>query len=129
MTMTVSDKNDIDFDMNALDALLNEATHDPAVQPNDAFMARVLDDAMTQRPMPRSVQPSLWEQATTMVGGWLGMGGLVTATCTGFWIGISPPTGLPTQFDTFLNMETSVSFLDESDDSALFGYGWDMEGG
>lgn len=127
--MTVSDENSVDFDMDALDALLADAAHDPAVMPKETFMARVLDDALAQQPMPRFAEPSLWQKFTTMVGGWQGMGGLVAATCAGFWIGVNPPTGLPTQFDTFLNMETSVSFLDESDDSALFGFGWDMEEG
>jgi|TARA_B110000908_G_scaffold111430_1_gene130727 hypothetical protein len=127
MTMTVSDEN---MDYLNIDALLDDAAHDPAVKPNETFMARVLDDALAQQPMPHLAPPSFWQQITTMFGGWQGMGGLVAATCAGFWIGISPPEGLPTQFDTFLNIETSVSFLDdENEGGALFGFGWNMEEG
>ena len=118
--------------MDALDALLHEAANTPDAKPDDAFMARVLADALEQQPMPNAQvnAPSLWEQVTAMFGGWQGMGGLVAATCTGFWIGVSPPEGLPTQFDTFLNLETSVSQLDsDSEYSALVGFGWDVEEG
>jgi hypothetical protein len=130
MMMTVSDKNMDDLNMDALDALLSDVSNGPALHPNEGFMARVLEDALAQQPMPSVAPPSLWQQITSIVGGWQGMGGLVAATCAGFWIGINPPEGLPTQFDTFLNTETSVSFLDnENDDGALFGFGWDMEEG
>ena len=128
--MTVSDKNTDGVHMDALDAMLGDAANDPALQPSQAFMARVLDDALAHQALPHLAPPSLWQQITGMVGGWQGMGGLVAATCAGFWIGFNPPEGLPTQFDTFLNLETSVSLLDDaSDDSALFGFGWDVEEG
>ena len=110
--------------------MLGDAASDTELHPDEAFMSRVLGDALAQQPMPEIAPLSVWQQITGMFGGWQGMGGLVAVTCAGFWIGINPPEGLPTQFDTFLNLETSVlAFDDESDDSALFGFGWDIEEG
>ena len=128
--MTASDKDTVDLDMNALDALFAEAVNDASTQPSEAFMARVVTDASDQQPMPQIAPPSLWAQITAMVGGWLGMGALVAATRAGFWIGINPPEGLPTQFETFLGSETSISLLEDGiEDTGMFGFGWDMEEG
>jgi len=128
--MTASDKDTVDRDMNALDALFVEAVNDASTQPSESFMARVVTDALARQSMPKIAQPSLWVQITAMVGGWQGMGGLVAATCAGFWIGINPPEGLPTQLETFLGSETSVSLLEDGiEDTGIFGFGWDMEEG
>jgi len=128
--MTASDKDTVDLDMNALDALFVEAVNDASTQPSESFMARVVTDALARQSMPQIVPPSLWAQITAMVGGWQGMGGLVAATCAGFWIGINPPEGLPTQLETFLGSETSVSLLEDGiEDTGIFGFGWDMEEG
>jgi hypothetical protein len=130
MKMTASDKDTVDLDMNALDALFVEAVNDASTQPSESFMARVVTDALARQSMPQIVPPSLWAQITAMVGGWQGMGGLVAATCAGFWIGINPPEGLPTQLETFLGSETSVSLLEDGiEDTGIFGFGWDMEEG
>ncbi|MBT3466072.1 MAG: hypothetical protein HN456_02565 [Rhodobacteraceae bacterium] len=128
--MTASDKDTVDLDMNALDALFAQATNDVGAQPSEAFMTRVVTDALAQQPMPQIAPPSLWAQIAAMVGGWQGMGGLIAATCAGFWIGINPPEGLPTQFETFLGSETSISLLEDGvADTGMFGFGWDMEEG
>ena len=128
--MTASDKDTVDLDMNALDALFVEAVNDASTQPSESFMARVVTDALARQSMPKIAPPSLWAQITAMVGGWQGMGGLVAATCAGFWIGINPPEGLPTQLETFLGSETSVSLLEDGiEDTGIFGFGWDMEEG
>lgn len=133
--MTASDKNTADLNMDALDASLSDARADNALHPSEAFMARVLDNALGQQPMPHLSTPSTpspwWHQITAMIGGWQGMGGLVAATCAGFWIGISPPEGLPTQFEALLNLESSqalfVNSVDgEADGGALIGFGWDI---
>jgi hypothetical protein len=130
MKMTASDKDTVDLDMNALDALFAQAKNDVGAQPSEAFMTRVVTDALAQQPMPQIAPPSLWAQIAAMVGGWQGMGGLIAATCAGFWIGINPPEGLPTQFETFLGSETSISLLEDGvADTGMFGFGWDMEEG
>ena len=126
--MTASDEDIVDLDMNGLDALFAQAKNDVGAQPSEAFMTRVVTDALAQQPMPQFAPRSLWEQITSMVGGWQGMGGLVAATCAGFWIGINPPEGLPSQFETFLGNETSISALEDGiDDTGMLGFGWDME--
>ena len=126
--MTASDEDIVDLDMDPLDALFAQATNDVGAQPSEAFMTRVVTDALAQQPMPQFAPSSLWEQITSMVGGWQGTGGLVAATCAGFWIGINPPEGLPSQFETFLGNETSISALEDGiDDTGMFGFGWDME--
>lgn len=139
--MTASDKN-----MDALDTLLAQSGADPASLPNDTFMALMIEGALAHQPLPQIVTPSLWQQAKAFVGGWQGMGGLVAATCVGFWIGISPPEGLSLQLDTVLNSglnsglslgqnldlntDTYVTLLDDSiEDTSLFGFGWDVEEG
>ncbi|MDA9361576.1 hypothetical protein N9R02_00295 [Ascidiaceihabitans sp.] len=128
--MTASDKDTVDLDMNALDALFAQAKNDVGAQPSEAFMTLVVTDALAQQPMPQIAPPSLWAQIASMVGGWQGMGGLIAATCAGFWIGINPPEGLPTQFETFLGSETSISLLEDGvADTGMFGFGWDMEEG
>ena len=128
--MAASDEDIVDLDMNALDALFVEAVNDASTQPSESFMARVVTDALARQSMPKIAPPSLWVQITAMVGGWQGMGGLVAATCAGFWIGINPPEGLPTQLETFLGSETSVSLLEDGiEDTGIFGFGWDMEEG
>jgi len=128
--MTASDKDTVDLDMNALDALFVEAVNDASTQPSESFMARVVTDALARQSMPKIAPPSLWVQITAMVGGWQGMGGLVAATCAGFWIGINPPEDLSTQLETFLGSETSVSLLEDGiEDTGIFGFGWDMEEG
>lgn len=57
-------------------------------------MARVLHDAERQMPGRRGTVARVLRWGETLGGG-LGIGGLVTATCVGFWIGLAPPGGLP----------------------------------
>lgn len=57
-------------------------------------MAQVMRDAERQLPTRRGPVARLlhWGE---MLGGGLGIGGLITATCVGFWIGLAPPGGVP----------------------------------
>ena len=57
--MTASDEDIVDLDMNALDALFAQATNDVGTQPSEAFMTRVVTDALAQQPMPQFAPPSL----------------------------------------------------------------------
>ncbi len=66
--MTVSDENMGDLNMDALDALLSDAANDPAVQPNDGFMARVLDDALAQQ--QRANMQVFWSVFFTGMRAW-----------------------------------------------------------
>ena len=128
--MTASDEDIVDLDRNALDALFAKAKNDVSAQPSEAFMARVVTDALAQQPMPQFAPSSLWEQITSMVGGWQGMGGLVAVTYAGFCIGLNPPEGLPLQLEMFLDNKTSILALEDGiDDTGMFGFGWYMEEG
>lgn len=115
-----------DPDMKALDALLAEA---PNVAPDEAFMARMMQEALAHQPMPtiEVARVPWWQQVTGILGGWQGMGGLVAATCVGFWVGINPPDTMPASFETLLNID--AVYADGEDTAELFGFGWEMEEG
>lgn len=113
-----------DPDMTELDDLFTRAR---ATDVPEGLMGRVLEDALAEQPVPRArVAPSLWQQITSALGGWQGMGGLVAATCAGLWIGISPPQDLPEGLSVFLGSDTVYY---STEDPSLFGFGWDLEEG
>ena len=69
-----------------------------APQPSVALMARILADAETEMPgaaslaTGRSVSPEAGGRIAAIlstIGGWGGLGGLVTAAMAGLWIGAS----------------------------------------
>jgi hypothetical protein len=110
--------------MNALDTLLNDASK---MAPDEGFMAQMMQEALAHQPVPSIARVPWWQQVPAILGGWQGMGGLVAATCVGFWVGINPPDTMPTSFETLLNMDAVYG---ESEDTAeLFGFGWEMEEG
>ncbi len=113
MKMTETDKTDA-----ALETLFDAARAAPPDLP-DALMDRVLADAMAQHPRLRKRG---WRHLLEPLGGAAGLGGLVTATCVGFWIGIAPPEALPDVGALVLGAETSS----EAD---TYGFGWDIEEG
>lgn len=113
MKMTETDKTDA-----ALEALFEAARATPPAVP-DTLMKGVLNDAMAAQP---AAQPRGWRGWFDQIGGAAGVGGLVTATCVGFWIGIAPPEALPDVGALVLGAETSS----EAD---TYGFGWDIEEG
>jgi hypothetical protein len=68
-----------------LEALLDAARAAPP-QMSDALVARMAADAQAHLP-----RPALWRRIVEAVGGPAGLGGLVTATVAGFWLGVAPP--------------------------------------
>lgn len=93
-------KTDKDISLEHLDALLDQARETQVPDPSADFLARVLSDAQEVQDgfapaLPeRQPRPGLWAQLLGAIGGWPAMGGLVTATVTGVWIGVSPPQSL-----------------------------------
>lgn len=77
----------------SLDALFDAARAAPPDVP-EALMAAVVADAAAQMPAARGVG-SLVQRALAALGGLPALGGMVTATCVGFWLGLAPPEGLP----------------------------------
>jgi hypothetical protein len=117
--MTASDKNTSETDIETLFATARSAA--PRVP--DALMMRVLADAQQMQPV-QPVQGGVmsWLRA---LGGGAGVGGLVFATCVGFWIGVAPPSNLPDLAGQLLNLQSSADI----DDSDLTSFGWDIEEG
>ena len=110
-----------------LDAILAQAASEKDDLPA-GLAARVLGDAdqVLSEQVLRPVRRPATGAFRWLPGGWQGLGGLVAATCAGFWIGISPPDMLPDTGAVLLGYEVSdtVSF----DDGAA-GFGWDAEEG
>lgn len=91
------------------------------------LMARVLADAEALQPaapdISGPVRVKLFDRLVEACGGWPALGGLVTATMVGFWIGISPPSVIE---------EPTASLFEGADALALYdveftGFGWDQE--
>ena len=114
-------------DMDAVERALSAARED--LQVPEGLMARVLADAQAMTPprpraAARSARAPVWRMPSP--GGWRGLGGLVAATCAGFWIGIAPPSAWPDAGAMILGVETSTTpYSDDSE--ALSVYGWDIE--
>ena len=91
------------------DAALDQWLQDAGTpQLPDALMARVL-----------AGRARGW--FTGLMGGWQGVGGLLAATCAGFWIGLSPPDYLPQAALTLLVAEQ----VDETAEPVeVLAYGW-----
>ena len=118
---------DQDRSTNRLDSLLQEAARSRDDVPA-ALTSRVLADAarvQSERPVaPGPVRRR--RSFSWLPGGWQGLGGLVAATCAGFWIGVSPPDLLPDTGAVLLGYDVSetAGFAGGAD-----GFGWDAEEG
>lgn len=105
-----------------LDAMFDSARADPPAV-SQALMARVLADAQAAQPRARRDLAG-W---LSRIGGLPALGGFVTATCVGIWIGVAPPETLPDLGGAVLGVEFTAQaddFADEAD-----GFGWDIEEG
>jgi len=102
--------------------MFSEARSAPPRVP-DALMAQVLADA--QQMQPAASSPGGLMSWLRVLGGGPGVGGLVFATCVGFWIGVAPPENLPDVAGQLLNLQTSAG----TDDNDLTSFGWDIEEG
>lgn len=109
--MTDKDMNDA-----ALEALFEHARAAPPQVPQ-ALMARVLADAQQAQVTPRSGLLGWWRA----LGGAPGLGGLVTATCVGFWLGVAPPAGMPDLADQILVQATVADDITAD----ITSFGWD----
>lgn len=81
------------MDDQSLDALFDAARAAPPKVP-EALMARVTADAATQMPVQRGFGARL-QRVLAGLGGMPALGGMITASCVGFWMGLAPPEGLP----------------------------------
>jgi hypothetical protein len=112
----------------ALEALFEVDRAAPPEVP-DALMQRVMADAVALQPAaPRSVRKSILARMFDAVGRAPAIGGLVTATCVGFWLGVAPPDGVPDFGAVIMGVEQDV-FVAELDGDAVIWFGWDFEEG
>ncbi|SPH17182.1 hypothetical protein DEA8626_00698 [Defluviimonas aquaemixtae] len=89
-----------------------EAARKRAPEASDALMARVAADAVREMPRARPAGPSLRSRFLDVIGGWQGIGGLMTATAAGLWIGyagLADPAGLVT--DTWSDAAERVELM------------------
>jgi hypothetical protein len=115
-------KMDRKMDDQALEGLFDAARANPAEVPDD-LMARIMQDAQDLQPKPIGTG---WRGWLNAIGGLPAMGGLVTATCVGFWIGVAAPDGLSNFTGQVIAFEEYTE-LDAASD--VVGFGWDIEEG
>ncbi|MEP1765222.1 MAG: hypothetical protein ABJJ53_01000 [Sulfitobacter sp.] len=97
-----------------LEAAFDAARAAPAPMPA-ALSARIVADALAHQP-----RKPLWTRMLAAIGGPAGLGGLMTATVAGFWLGVAPPVdGVdPLALIGAVELDTSAEFTD------LVGLGW-----
>lgn len=91
-----------------------DAARRTAPQPSADLMARILADAAAEQPQPvvAVAKPvPWWRSAFDALGGAPAIGGLLTATVAGVWIGAAQPFGLEAL--SYVPWET-VDLTDES---------------
>ncbi|UWR23500.1 hypothetical protein [Sulfitobacter sp. S190] len=108
----MTDRDDDDM----LEDVFMQARAAPPVMP-DALVRRVLADAATVQP-----RAPWWQQMLRAVGGPAGVGGLVTATVAGFWIGLAPPAQA---LDPLALVGTDTAA--EAELPGLVAFGWDLD--
>jgi hypothetical protein len=91
----------------------------PAPLPDD-LAARIVADAIAHQP-----RKPLLARILGAIGGPAGLGGLVTATVAGFWLGVAPPTEVfdPLVLVGAFETETGDDYAD------LIGFEWDSDEG
>ena len=108
-----------------LDRLLEDAGRALPETPQ-ALVQRVLADAEALQPRTRPApeRPGFLEWVRECSGRWAAVGGLVTASTIGFWIGINPPDALES-VTVFPQLDTTGLGFGEA--AELSGFGWELE--
>lgn len=118
--MRMTDKPEPDDD--ALEALFEKARRSAPEVPQP-LMSAILDDAAALQPRQGS-GPARWFAS---IGGLPALGGLIAASCVGFWFGVAPPQGVPDLADRMRGID--ASFSEDIEGTAVTGFGWDIEEG
>ncbi len=111
-------------DTEMLETLFQDARRTPPDLP-EGLMDRIMADALAQQP---AAGPRGWRAIWLAIGGAPAVGGLVTATAVGFWIGVAPPSNLP-DIAAQIITGTTLATLDEGSAPELSAFGWDIEEG
>lgn len=102
-----------------LEAFFAVARRDP-MPSSDKLMTQVLEDALAlqdaakraEGSVPEGPGESFFSRLWSALGGWPAASGLVTATVTGLWIGISPSLGLGDAVITAIGLNGVESYQD-----------------
>lgn len=104
-------------DVDNLDVFFDAARRQ-AADPSPDLMQRVMDDALALQqaasviaPEPAAA-PGLLRQLLTAIGGWPAVAGLATASVTGIWIGVNPPSAVTETAESYLNMGSDTYLVD-----------------
>ena len=117
MTMTRSDTD-------MLEVFFQDARATPPRMPS-GLMDRALADAIDAQPKPASKG---WRGLWRAFGGAPALGGVVTATAVGFWLGVSAPGLLPDLATEIITGDT-LAAADDIRVPELTAFGWDIDGG
>ena len=112
---------------NRLEALFEQARAHPP-RPSEALMARVMADATAAQARPVGTVQRFaggFRALLHKMGGGPAVGGMITASCLGFWLGVAPPDGLPDLAGQILVPQDDTVY----DATALAGFGWDQDEG
>ena len=111
-----------------LDLLFAAARQAPAV-PTEALLARVAGDAAALQPAAAQAAasgslrgpsaPGFWPQLREALHGWPALGGLITATLAGLWIGVNPPAAMASAAERYLGLDAAVLLIDLSPEAAF----------
>lgn len=111
----MTDKHEMDA---LLDDLFAEAKGDPDAAVSDAFMARMVDEALRHQPQAASLSSTtpdrgFWASLFDTIGGWQGTGGLMAATMASVFIGFSGAEALTIEgLQTVLGVDTEYYMTD-----------------
>ncbi|WP_116599190.1 hypothetical protein [Primorskyibacter marinus] len=107
-------------DSDGLDAFF-DAARNTAPAPDAAFMARILDDALSVQaeavapPSPVTKREGLFSQILRGIGGWPALTGLAAATVAGVWIGVNPPAAVSDQLASLIGTSSATTDATDSD--------------
>lgn len=95
-------------DVDQMLAMAQHHTEDPTPE----FLTQISNQAVTALSGTANARPPVsgWILLREALGGWGGVGGVITATLAGVWIGFSPPTALPDLAGMITGQEASLSY-------------------
>jgi hypothetical protein len=112
MKMTEPDKPDFDLDE------LFDAARSDAGPIGDPLTNRILTDAARVQAawaMRRKEPAGFAQQIGAAFGGWMGVGGLVSAGLVGIWLGFAPLEGVPDLAMIWTGETTEIGFFPADD--------------
>ena len=115
---------DYDSKIDLVDNLLAEARAEQLDLPS-GLAERVVAQAHAMQPRHQRKRAWLWPAFSDVFKVWPALGGLVAASCVGFWIGINPPDGM-IDAGNLLLLPSGVIYDDAAEVS---GFGWDLQEG